>query len=233
MRLDKLLSNLGYCSRSEAKDFLRYHQVMSDEMLVQQPSDAVDPDKVTIDGEQIIPPGKLTIILHKPPGFTCSHKDNGRVIYELFPEEYIRRKPLLSSVGRLDKDSSGLLILTDDGDLNHRLTSPKKQTPKRYEVTTAQKLSGKEKELFGSGTMLLTGESKPLLPVQVDYTSEKECIVTLYEGRNRQIRRMFEEIGNEVITLHRVSIGELTLSQLDEGDWHVAEIEDIMLALRP
>lgn len=232
MRIDKLLSNLGLCSRSETKVFLTLHNVTCNGETVLSANESVDPSLVQIDEEQIIPPGCLTLILNKPVGYTCSHKDLGNVIYDLLPEEYIRRKPLLSSVGRLDKDSSGLLIMTDDGTLNHKLTSPKKQIRKKYLVTTREPFTKEEASVFSSGTFILSDEDKPLLPAHLEYRGTHTCEVTLYEGRNRQIRRMFEAIGNEVRGLHRISIGELSLGELNEGDWRIATAEDIICALK-
>ena len=175
--------------------------------------------------EEPIDPERLVILFHKPVGFVCSHKEQGRIIYELLPERFAQRKPLLTSVGRLDKDSSGLLILTNDGALNHTLTQPKK-VGKKYSVTLREPLRGDEAELFSSGTFVLPEETDPLLPAHFEPTSSHTGILTIYEGKYRQIRRMFAAVENEVRELHRFQIGTLQLGDLEVEQWkHLSEDE--------
>jgi 16S rRNA pseudouridine516 synthase len=138
----------------------------------------------------------MVLMLHKPSGATCSHKEAGPLVYDLLPERWRLRTPPLSSVGRLDKETSGLLLLTDDGALLHRIIAPKSHVAKRYCVTLEQPLRGDEAQLFGSGTLLLDGETKPLLPVAMEVHSPTQASVILIEGRYHQVRRMFAAAGN-------------------------------------
>jgi 16S rRNA pseudouridine516 synthase len=138
----------------------------------------------------------------------------------LLPPRFARRNPGLNPVGRLDKDTTGLLLLTDDGQLLHRIIHPKSGCLKIYHATLDRPLDGREAALFASGTLLLQGETKPLLPAPLEVCGEKSVRITLHEGRYHQVRRMFAAAGNHVLTLHRISIGGLRLpDDLAEGGW--------------
>jgi 16S rRNA pseudouridine516 synthase len=165
--------------------------------------------------------------MNKPAGLTCSRADQGNLIYELLPPRFLKRDPALSTVGRLDADTTGLLLLTDDGKLLHRLISPKSDTPKTYEATLARPLEGHEADLFASGTLMLRGEDKPLLPAQLEVTGERAARLTITEGRYHQVRRMFAAAGNHVETLHRAAFGPLTLGDVPEGEWRLLSVEEI------
>ena len=163
----------------------------------------------------------------------CSHRDKVILIYELLPDLFWMRKPSLSSVCLLDKETSGLLILTDDGDLNHRLTSPNKKVGKTYHVTIDRVLAGNEGEVFGSGKMRLKDEEDPLLPAIWKPLSLHQGSLTIFEGRYHQVRRMFEELGATVTALHRTHIGSLTLDGIEEGEWRMfsdADMEHVFKA---
>ncbi|HQY50431.1 MAG TPA: pseudouridine synthase, partial [Thermomonas sp.] len=121
--------------------------------------------------------------------------------------------------GRLDRDTSGLLLLTDDGQLLHRIISPKSKLPKVYLATLAQDLRGDEVALFASGTLMLEGEKTPLLPAELAVLDARTARLTLHEGRYHQVRRMFAAAGNHVAALHRERIGGLVLADLPEGQW--------------
>jgi 16S rRNA pseudouridine516 synthase len=142
---------------------------------------------------------------------TCSRKEAGGLIYDLLPDRWRVREPALSTVGRLDKDTSGLLLMTDDGDLLHRIISPKSNVPKRYIVSLDRPLQGHEGAIFSSGDMMLDGEHKPLLPAELEVTGDKSAMLTLHEGRYHQVRRMFAALGNHVTALHRDIVGGLAL----------------------
>ena len=165
--------------------------------------------------------------MHKPLGVTCSHKEAGPLVYELLPLRWRARKPAISTVGRLDKETSGLLLMTDDGALLHRIIAPKSNITKRYRATLARPLRGDEAAALASGKLMLEGESKPLLPVSMDCIaapslSEPVVQVTLSEGRYHQVRRMFAALGNHVTALHRDSVGGLLLpADLDAGKYRV------------
>src|SRR5690349_310464 len=155
MKLVKLIANLGYGSRKDVAAMFREGRITDAQGEVLYADDKVGHDAIRIDGEPLDPPAGMTLMLHKPIGYTCSTKDPGRVIYDLLPLRFRARSPLLSSVGRLDRDTTGLLLMTDDGALLHRIVSPKAKLAKVYEATLAQDLRGDEGEVFASGTLML------------------------------------------------------------------------------
>jgi 16S rRNA pseudouridine516 synthase len=231
MKLVKLLANLGYGSRSEVGRHLRKGHVTDVHGRVLGEKDFPPHDQILFQGEPLDPVGPLTLMLHKPEGYTCSSDDPGNIIYDLLPNRYDQRNPMLSPVGRLDKDTTGLLLLTDDGQLLHRLISPKHHVPKTYRVTLDRPIEGHEQELFASGTLVLRGEDKPLLPAKMEVLGEKEATITLEEGRYHQVRRMFAAAGNHVVALKRISTGQLALpDDLEEGEWRILTPEEIRLA---
>ncbi|KAA0123484.1 rRNA pseudouridine synthase [Methylobacterium sp. P1-11] len=233
VRLDKLLANLGYGSRREIQNLTRAGAIRLDGAELDDAGDriALDPDlpgRLTIDGAPLDPLPGLCLMLHKPLGVTCSHKEAGALVYGLLPERWRRRDPPLSTVGRLDKETSGLLLMTDDGALLHRIISPKAQVAKRYRVTLDRPLTGKEADIFASGALMLEGEERPLLPVQLDAADATHCAVTLTEGRYHQVRRMFAAVGNHVAALHRDRVGGLDLpADLAAGNFRVMTAEDV------
>lgn len=180
-------------------------------------------DAIRIDGAPLDPAPGLLVALHKPVGVTCSTKDPGKLVYDLLPPRWKARDPIVSTVGRLDKDTSGLLLLTDDGQLLHRLTSPKHHQPKIYRAALAEDLRGTEAALFAAGTLMLEGEAKPLLPAALEVIGPREARLTLHEGRYHQVRRMFAATGNAVAALHREAIGGLALDALGlaPGAWRL------------
>ena len=227
MKLVKLIANLGYGSRREVQMMFREGRITDPQGEVLYADDRVAHDVIRIDDEPLDPPSGLLLMLHKPTGYTCSTKDPGRVIYDLLPPRFRLRDPLLSPVGRLDRDTSGLLLMTDDGQLLHRITAPKSALPKVYVATLANELRGDEAEIFGSGTFMLESETTPLAPAVIEPLSAREARITLIEGRYHQIRRMFAAIGNHVETLQRLSLGGLTLDGLEPGQWRVLDATDL------
>ena len=180
-------------------------------------------------GEELDPPAPLVIMLNKPDGYTCSSEDPGSTIYDLLPERYAHRNPGLNPIGRLDKDTTGLLLMTDDGKLLHKIIHPKSNCLKIYHAVLDRPLEGHEGELFASGTLVLNSETKPLLPAKLEVLGEKEALITLHEGRYHQVRRMFAAAGNHVLDLKRVSIGGLRLpDDLEEGDWRELSSEELV-----
>lgn len=232
IRLDRLLSNLGYGGRKEMAMAIRNGWLEIDGIRVTDPSFGVDINlartgRILFDDEVLDPPAPHTVMLHKPAGYTCSHKDSGKIVYDLLPERWLLRKPSFSSIGRLDKQSSGQLIFTDDGNLLHRVTHHKSFVAKHYAVTLRDALRGDEAELFASGEFFMDGDDKPLKPARWTPDGAKGGVMVLNEGRFHQIRRMFETIGNEVVTLHRFQTGNLALGYLSEGAWRVLGEEDL------
>jgi len=234
-RLDKLLSNLGYGSRKEVQRWVKQKLIEHDGKPVRSASDKVDPLKVTFDGEPLDHPEGLTLIYHKPLGRVCSHKEEGVLIYDDLPEQWQYRKPALSSVGRLDKETAGLLILTDDGQLNHHLTSPKHHISKTYAVTLDRPLQGNETELFASGTLMLEDDDKPCLPAELTAIDETHVSLVLHEGRYHQVRRMFAATGNHVTELTRTHIGALSLEStgLEPGGYRTLTPDELLGMISP
>src|SRR4249919_312754 len=221
MKLIKLIANLGYGSRKDVAAMFRAGMITDAAGEVLYADDQVAHDAIRIDGEPLDPPAGLLLMLHKPVGYTCSTKDPGRVVYDLLPPRFRLRNPILSCVGRLDRDTSGLLLMTDDGALLHRITSPKSHLPKIYEATIAADLRGDEAEIFASGTLMLESENSPLAPAILEIVEPRRVRITMVEGRYHQVRRMFAAVGNHVETLQRLSIGGLALGELESGQWQV------------
>ena len=223
MKLLRAIANLGYGSRKEVAAMFRAGRITDAAGEVLYADDAVAPAGVLVDGEPVDPPPALLLMLHKPVGYTCSSKDRGRLVFDLLPPRFARRSPALSTVGRLDRDTSGLLLMTDDGALLHRIISPKSKLPKVYEATLAQPLRGDEAGLFASGTLMLESEKTPLLPAGLEVLSPTVARLTLHEGRYHQARRMFAAVGNHVEALHRSRVGGLELGDLAPGEWRILD----------
>jgi len=226
MKLVRLIANLGYGSRKQVALMFREGRITDADGEVLYADDVAEHAQVRIDGEPLDPPQGLLLLLHKPVGYTCSTKDPGRVVYDLLPPRYRLRDPLLSTVGRLDRDTSGLLLMTDDGALLHRITSPKAKLPKVYEAVLAQDLRGDEVAVFASGTLMLESEKTPLAPAGLEILAPRLARITLVEGRYHQIRRMFAAVGNHVESLHRHTLGGLGLDGLGAGEWRVLDAAD-------
>ena len=231
MRVDALLSRYGYCTRRESATWVKQGRVTLRGEAVKSPSVQVQPIEVMVDGAAVEFPEGLFVALHKPVGYTCSHAESegGAPVYDLLPERWQRRSPAVQSVGRLDKDTSGLLLLTDDGALLHALTSPKRHVPKVYEFTTEAAIPAEAVAVFASGSLLLRGESAPCLPAQLELTGECAGRLTLHEGRYHQVRRMLAAVGAPVRDLQRVSIGSLSLAalKLRPGEWVSVDRESV------
>ncbi|MBI1205424.1 MAG: pseudouridine synthase [Rhodopseudomonas sp.] len=233
LRLDRLLANLGYGSRREVQQLIWAGLVTLDGEIVDD-SDAKIAvtadlaDRMTVDDEALDPPPGLCLMLNKPLGVTCSHKEQGPLVYGLLPERWRRREPAISTVGRLDKDTSGLLLMTDDGALLHKIISPRSNVTKRYDVTLDRPLRGDEGKLFAAGTLMLDGETKPLEPALLEVATPTRAYVTVTEGRYHMVRRMFAAVGNHVVALHRDRIGALTLpDDLEPGRYRLMSAADI------
>ncbi len=227
MKLLRVIANLGYGSRKEVSALFREGRITDAAGAVLYADDAVAHPDVRIDGQPLDPPPGLVLMLHKPVGVTCSRSDVGRLVYDLLPARYRLRSPALSPVGRLDRDTSGLLLFTDDGQLLHRIIAPKSRLPKLYEATLAQPLRGDEAAIFASGTLLLESEKTPLLPARLEPVDATHARLTLHEGRYHQVRRMFAAVGNHVVALHRSGVGGLSLGTLDEGAWRALDADDV------
>ena len=227
MKLVKHLANLGYGSRKEVAWMFREGRVTDAAGEVLYADDPLEHDQVRVDGQPLDPSPGLVLMLHKPAGCTCSTRDKGRTVYELLPARFARRDPALSTVGRLDRDTTGLLLFTDDGQLLHRIVSPKSRLPKIYQATLAQDLRGDEAALFASGTLMLESETSPLLAAELEELGPRQAQLTLHEGRYHQVRRMFAAVGNHVEALHRPRVGGLELGGLEPGQWRALDASDL------
>lgn len=221
MKLVKLIANLGYGSRKEVARMFREGRITDAAGEVLYADDQVGHSDVRIDGEPLDPPAGMLLMLHKPVGYTCSTKDAGHIVYELVPPRFRVRLPIVATVGRLDRDTSGLLLMTDDGKLLHRIVHPKAKLPKIYEATLARDLRGDEQAIFASGKLMLDSEKTPLAPAQLEVLDARHARLTITEGRYHQVRRMFAAVGNHVEALHRSRIGGLTLGDLPSGQWRM------------
>jgi 16S rRNA pseudouridine516 synthase len=216
VRLDRLLGNLGYGSRREVGQMAAAGWLTLDgeELRDSGARIGLEPDlpqRLLVRGQPLDPLPGMAIMLHKPLGVTCSRKEAGALVYDLLPDRWRARDPALSTVGRLDKETSGLLLLTDDGALLHRIISPKSNVSKRYVVTLARPLAGNEADIFAAGGLMLEGEDKPLLPAELQVLGDQKALLTIHEGRYHQVRRMFAALGNHVEALHRDRVGGLAL----------------------
>ncbi|MEO0810390.1 MAG: pseudouridine synthase [Pseudomonadota bacterium] len=245
LRVDRLLANLGYGTRKDIQTQVKAGRIYLDGMPLRDASAKIAltsdlPERLRVGGEKLDPLPGLTLIMHKPLGLTCSHREDGPLVHDLLPPRWRLRKPIISTVGRLDKDTSGLLLMTDDGKLLHRIIAPKNKIAKRYRVTLARPLSGTETATFASGMLMLDGEDKPLLPAVLekaphDYHAGTQTedtgpvvFLTVTEGRYHQVRRMFAAVGNHVTYLHRDKIGGLHLpEELEAGAFRVLDATEV------
>jgi 16S rRNA pseudouridine516 synthase len=227
MKLVKHIANLGYGTRREVEQMIGRRRVTRRDGRVLAEGDPFTHEDVLVDGAPLDPPLGTVIMLHKPVGYVCSTTDSNSLVYELLPWRFRARSPMVAPVGRLDRDTSGLLLLTDDGQLNHRITAPRTHLPKTYEARLASDLRGDEQELFASGTLMLESETAPLLPATLEILAPREVRVTITEGRYHQVRRMFVAVGNHVESLHRATIGTLPLGDLPSGRWRVLDTAEL------
>lgn len=220
-RLDKLLSSLGYASRRDVAGLCKSGRVRDRAgNLLTRPETRVDPADVLLEGKELDHRDGIFIVLHKPVGYTCSHDaSEGDLVYDLLPDRWWSRNPVPSSIGRLDKDTSGVLLITDHGQWIHRLASPKHHVEKIYLATLERPLDAATIEAFASGTLMLAEEKSPCLPAKVEADAAGVARVTMTEGRYHQVRRMFAACGNHVLALHREAFGPYGVADLAPGEW--------------
>lgn len=220
-RLDQLLGALGYCSRKEAAALCAAGRVTVAGRAVTDASARVDGTQVQLDGAPLEFPDGLLVVLHKPVGVVCSHDPReGRRVYDLLPARWLRREPKVTTVGRLDKDTSGVLLVTDQGALVQRLTSPRRHVDKEYVATLDGEVTEDLVRAFAAGLELREGgELLRCLPATVAAAGPGKARVTLQEGKYHQVRRMFAACGRQVLALERARFGEWTLDGLAPGEW--------------
>ena len=227
MRLDKFLAETTGLTRSQAAKVLRQSAVTVNGKIEKSGAVKVSPDdEVCYDGERLtwVENGQY-IMLHKPQGYICSHEDGDYpTIYQFFDYPLSAR---LHSAGRLDVDTTGLVLLTDDGQWSHRITSPKFHCEKTYLVTLADPVEANYVQACADG-ILLRGEKEPTKPATLEILDDYNVNLTLSEGRYHQVKRMFAALGNKVVALHRWKIGNVVLDEhLAEGEFRSLTEEEI------
>ncbi len=233
--LDRLLSNLGLCSRGVARALVLEGRVRVNGRPARDAEAWVDPasDEVLVDGRPVRAARALHVLLHKPKGYLTSLGDprGRRTVYDL-----LRDVPAwVFPVGRLDKDTSGLLLLTNDTTLGERVTSPLSKLPKRYRATTRRRVGEEELERLRRGVLLDDGPTRPARAALLGQRGAGSLVeLEIVEGRNRQVRRMFLAVGSPLRELRRVAIGPLALGTLASGRWRAlrpAELRALRAAL--
>lgn len=219
VRIGRYLSMLGVCSRREAADFLKTNEVLEDGRRITELNHRVtNGSPLTINGKALRPQ-KIggTVLLNKPPGYICSHReyskgiDRPQSIFRLLPKAMVR----YYYAGRLDVESRGLVVLSNDGDLIYRLSHPKFGVEKRYIVKTTRPLSVAELRRIAAGVW---SQGDKLKPDNIKPLQRKPCYeITLHEGKNREIRRIFEVLNIDIVDLQRVSLGPYSLGDIKEG----------------
>lgn len=231
-RLDKLLAGTGKWSRREVKALVRQGLVRVDGRLAASAEDKLDPAVavVTVAGETVALHRFTYVLLHKPAGVLTATEDRKQpTVLDLLPPEL--RRIGLAPVGRLDKDTEGLLLLTNDGELAHRLLSPKYHVDKRYFARVDGELSAADAEAFARGMTL--GDGLECLPAGLEVLPDRVCIVTLREGKFHQVKRMLAARGAPVLYLKRLSMGPLTLDDsLAAGAYRLLRAEEILALYR-
>ena len=223
-RLDQILASLGYGSRRNVRKFIADGRVTIAGVVQEDPGSKAAAHAVQLDGTPLEFPDGLFVIFNKPTGCVCSHDmREGRRIYDLLPPRWLERSPAVTTIGRLDRDTTGLLLVTDNHALVHRLTSPRRHVEKVYQATLDRAPDPHLVEKFTNGTLLLAGEDKPCASARLVLRGGSEVEITLTEGRFHQVKRMFAHLGYEVCRLHRSRFGDYTLGDLASGQWRALQ----------
>ncbi|MGN0893687.1 MAG: pseudouridine synthase [Succinivibrio sp.] len=236
LRLDKAVSHNFDVPRSQAAKFIKASLVEVDGLVITDPACKISIDsQLSLDGyDTEVSDGfkKRVFMLNKPSGYVCADRDNNNpVVVNIFSD--IPKFTSLHCVGRLDIDTTGLLIVTDDGDLNHRITSPKCEVTKTYFARTREEIKAKDIELFARG-LKHEEEKSRYKGALLEIVSEHEALVTVTEGRFHEVKRLFECVDNEVLELERLFIGQLRLDEaLEEGEYRYLTEAEIELIFKP
>ena len=232
-RIDKILSNLGYGTRKDLKNIVKNGMVQVNGITIKDSAMKVDPekDKIVINGEEIFYREFIYLMMNKPAGvISATFDNNDETVIDLLEVEHQVFEPF--PVGRLDKDTVGLLLLTNDGDLNHRLISPKWKVDKVYFAKINQKVTEEDIEKFKHGITLDDGYrcKEAILEIQKASEEGSEIVLTIQEGKFHQVKRMFEAVGKKVTYLKRIEFGTLPLDEdLEEGEYRELTEEEIAI----
>lgn len=232
--LDRVLSKLGAGSRTEAKAWIEAGRVAVNGRIVRDPEQWADleRDRFQLDGQPLAEGRKLYLLLYKPKGYLTTHKDPaGRpTVYDLTRTI----KTWIFPVGRLDLDTSGLLLMTNDSELAERITNPDFHVPKTYLVKTATRLTSEQLDQLRHGVVLKDGPTRPAEVTHLRDSGSKTFFeITITEGRNRQVRRMVEALGSHVLKLVRVRLGPLSIGDLAIGNWRKLRPDELAALKRP
>lgn len=228
MRLDKFICDATGLTRSQAGKVVRQGLITVNGQQAKQPAQQVAlTDQIFLEEQQLQLIGLRYFMLHKPEGYVCSTDDPDHpTVFSLLDEPLQER---LHTVGRLDLDTTGLVLITDDGQWSHRISSPKHHVAKTYRVWLADPVSHAAIKQFAEGVQL-RGEKNITLPAELELISDTEALLTIHEGRYHQVKRMFAAIGNKVVRLHREKIGGLQLpDDLAEGEYRELEFNELEL----
>lgn len=218
MRLDRFVSETTGLSRVDAKKVIHAKRVRVDDQVCRDTGYSVrEGQQVSLDERPLVRRGPLYLMLNKPEGTVCSHVADGHPsVLSLLPAEW---RDGLHIAGRLDQDTTGLVLLTDDGQWSHRITSPRRACTKVYRVGLAEQLQADAEAQCAQG-ILLKGETDPTLPAQLERLSDTDVRIRIQEGRYHQVKRMFAALGNRVVSLHREQVGAVALDPaLAPGEW--------------
>lgn len=225
MRLDKFIGNNTQLSRTQIHAAIKQGIIYVNDVLVTKTNTQIkDTDKVVVDDQVIEPRKPRYLILHKPAGYVCANTDSEHpTVLDLVGAPF---KHELQIAGRLDVDTTGLVLLTDDGQWNHKITSPKHMHTKNYLVTTANPIEDSYIKIFADGVML-KGETKLTLPAELKVLDKHHAELSICEGKYHQVKRMFAAVGNHVIALHRNRIGSVYLGDLPAGQFRYLTTQEV------
>ncbi|MEW6991364.1 pseudouridine synthase [Colwelliaceae bacterium 6441] len=225
MRLDKFICKSTELTRTEAKKLLKSGKVRVNDQISKDAAMQVhENNEITVAGQRLTARQSRYIMLHKPLDTICSNVDEGYP--SLFHLIDVDRAFDMHVAGRLDADTTGLVLITDDGRWSHNIISPKKQCEKVYRVWLRDNIQEGSAEKFVKGVQL-QGETSLTLPAKLDVIDDKEVLLTITEGKYHQVKRMFAAIGNKVVGLHREQIGIVKLAELPLGEWRYLSDEEV------
>ncbi|WP_312050014.1 pseudouridine synthase [Acinetobacter courvalinii] len=230
MLLEKILQSQGFGSRKYCQQLIKNGSVQIDQQMCDNPKQNINTDQLLFQvfGEEYQYREHVYLVLNKPQGYECSHQaTHHKSVFSLFPEILLHRG--IQCVGRLDQDTTGLLLLTDDGQYLQALTHPRKHVPKVYHVTTADPITPEQIQGLQQGVEL-RNEKGIFAATDVKLFSEHQLSMTIHQGVYHQVKRMLAAVGNKVEALHRHQVGLLELPELPEGEWMYLSAEQKQLS---